>query len=355
MAQPRVPVIMYHSVGRPIPGWVWDNLTIDLDLFEKQIHALKRGGFRSLSLHELRDRQSSEVVSQERVVVLTFDDGYLDNWVCAYPILKREGWQGTIYVNPDFIDPGEEPRPNLEDVWSGKCTLDDLQWHGFLNRAELRLLEESGVMVIGSHSMTHTWYPTGPEVVDHHRPDLSSPWLAWNARPERKYAYLTEDQTEFVPFGTPIHAHGRSLGIRRYFPDEDGGRLETDEEMMARFRHEIFESRKILQEITGGPVDHFCWPGGAYREESWPLAEEAGHATICVARKDRKRWFDADPGLVRRIGCSDIVTFLGKRYRAFDPRLIVHACDVELGRSWKKWILRLGKLRAAAKAGFSPL
>ncbi len=346
---------MYHSVGPSVPDWIWNTLTIDVELFEKQLLALKRSGYRSISLDELRDIQANGTAGSDRVVALTFDDGYLDNWVAAYPLLKREGWQGTIYVNPDFIDPGEEPRPTLEDVWAGRCSLDDLQWHGFLNRAELKLLQESGVMVIASHSMTHTWYPTGPEVVDSHRPDLTTPWLAWNARPERKFAYLTEDQTEFVPFGTPIHRHGRALGIRRFFPDAADGRYETDEEMQDRFRHEIFESRRILQELTDSEVAHFCWPGGAYCDESWPLAEEAGYTTICVARKDLSRWQSDDPRLVRRIGCANIVTTVGGAYWTRDPMLLLLACEVELGHSWKRWPMRLRKLAAAARAGFSPV
>ena len=349
---PRVPVIMYHSVGRILPGWIWSDLTTKMEFFEKQVKLLKKNGFQSISLDDFRNRQESGTAGKKREVVLTFDDGYLDNWVCAYPILKREGWRGTIYVNPDFIDPGEEPRPTLEDVWSGKCSLDDLTLHGFLNRAELRQLQESGVMVIASHSMTHTWYPTGPEIVDNHRPDLSTPWLAWNARPERKFAYLTEDQSDFVPFGSPIHAHGRSLGIRRYFPGEPEGRYETDEEMKDRFRAEIFDSREILEDIIGAPVTHFCFPGGAYCQDSWAVAEEAGYTTTCVTRKDHLRWSDGDPRLVRRIGCSDSVTFLGKRYPTDDPAFLLLACEIELGTNWKKWPLRLRKLATGARSGF---
>ena len=301
--------------------------------------------------------------------MLTFDDGYLDNWVFAYPLLKREGWRGTVYVNPDFIDPGETPRPNLEDVWSGRCAREDLQVHGFLNRAELRILHESGVLEIGSHSMSHTSYPVSSEIVDYHRPRLDTPWMSWNARPDRKFAYLQEDQAEFVPWGHPVHAHGRSLGVRRYLPDphlaevttavvaESGpgffaqadwrkrldavaaplaeqGRYESDEEMVARFEREILEAKTILEELLGAQVDHFCWPGGAYDEDSWPVIEKAGHRTICIARKDQARWQSEDPRFVRRIGCSNEITFQGRRYRTDDPVFLLLACETELGYDW---------------------
>lgn len=388
--QPRIPVVMYHTVGTRLNSWLWANLTIGVDLFARQIQLLKAHGYRSLFLDELRYKQEKGVTGRAREVVLTFDDGYLDNWVFAYPLLKREGWCGTIYVNPEFIDPSEEPRLTLEDVWQGKCQLNDLTVHGFLNRAELRLLQESGVMQIGSHSMSHTWYPTTDMIEDFHRPDLDTPWLSWNAQPVQKFAYLTNDQRELVPYGHPIHTHGRSLGIRQYLPDpklaanaiewvrHNGGtnvfqrpdwssvlreavapyigtgRLETDSEMMARFRSEIFDSKSILEEILGVDIPHFCWPGGAYCAESWPLAEQAGHQTICVARNDTVRWQSDDPSLVRRIGSSDFVTWQGKRYPTEDPQFILLACEIELGHRQQKWPMRFRKVLTAARSGFVP-
>ncbi|MFT5232179.1 MAG: peptidoglycan/xylan/chitin deacetylase (PgdA/CDA1 family) [Candidatus Krumholzibacteriia bacterium] len=384
--QPRIPVVMYHSVGERLDSWLWPDLTISAELFEKQIKLLKANGYRSLFLDELYERQTAGVTGKEKEVVLTFDDGYLDNWVFAYPILKKHGWRGTIYVNPEFIDPSEDPRLTLEDVWAGKCAMEDLTVHGFLNRAELRLLQESGVMEIGSHSMSHTWYPTSASIKDFHRPDLDTPWLAWNAQPERKHAYLIEDQSGFVEPGYPIHTHGRSLGIRRYIPSVDlaefgikwaadkvrleslssnhgradllaaieefggDGRFESDEEMINRFEYEIVESKKQLEEIIGKEVPHFCWPGGAYCAESWPLAEKAGHQTICVARRDKVRWSADDPKLVRRIGSNDFVTFRGKRYATENPRFLLWACNIELGASAQRWPMRIAKVMNAIKS-----
>jgi Polysaccharide deacetylase len=385
---PSIPIVMYHTVGRPLDDWLWSDLTISDTLFEKQIRLLKAKGYRSLSLDEVHSIQSDGRAGTERHVALTFDDGYLDNWVFAYPILKREGWRGTVYVNPEFIDPGETPRPNLEDVWAGRCGMEDLQVHGFLNRAELRLLNDSGVLEVGSHSMSHTWYPTGPEIVDFHRPGLSTPWLAWNARPDRKFAYLTEDQSGFTPYGHPIHAHGRSLGIRRYLPDPmqlekttalvaanggemffadqgwrqtlmeaaapfaETGRYESDQEMATRLAAEINDARDLLEELLAAPVLHFCWPGGAYRQESWTALEKSDYRTICIARSDHRRWQGDDPRCLRRIGCSDQFTFMGRRFPTSDPTFLLLACEVSLGRDWKKWPLRLRKLGVASAAGF---
>ncbi|MFO7653526.1 MAG: polysaccharide deacetylase family protein [Candidatus Krumholzibacteriia bacterium] len=390
MAAPRIPVVMYHGIGPLLPGWLWGTLITPVDLFVAQIALLERHGYAAIDLDEYAERAGTGSDGRRPEVVLTFDDGYLDNWVYAYPILERAGWRGTIYVNPEFIDPGEEPRPTLKDVWSGRCSERDLPAHGFLNRTELRLLQESGVMTIASHSLSHTWYPTGPAIEDYHRPGLVTPWLAWNARPERKYAYLDEDQSGFVPWGTPIHRHGRALAIRRWLPDPaiaeaavaavatgggesffarpdwrptldaataplaGRGRLETDDELEQRYRHEIFESRRVLEEIVGAPVRHFCWPGGAYNDTAWRLAEEAGYRTVCVGSRDPGRRSTAVVP-VPRTSCGAIISLGRDRYRTADPAFLHMFCELERGNRRVRWPLRLRKAMLAVRHGFRPV
>jgi peptidoglycan/xylan/chitin deacetylase (PgdA/CDA1 family) len=383
---PRIPVVMFHSVNDADPGWLWDELTCSIALFERKIAALRGAGYRAAGLDEVHGLQAAGRRPTDRSVVLTFDDGYLDNWVYVYPILKRAGWKGIVYVNPEFVDPGETVRPNLEDVWAGRCAASDLRSTGFLNWAEIRRMDQDGVLEIASHSMSHTWYPTGPGIEDFHRPGLDTPWLAWNARPDRKPFYRLEDQAGFVPWGTPIHSNGRSLGIRRYFPDPDiapavtahvaahggaayfeetgwretllevaaeadrgTGREESDEEMLARFNYELGEASLILEERLGHAVPHFCWPGGAYCDASWDVAAAMPFQTLTVKRSDRKRWGQSDPRLVRRISEFRGFSMRGRHFETSDPHLLPIACDVELGRPGAG--LRLKARKAMASLG----
>ena len=215
----RIPVVMVHAVGDPAPGWIWPDLACPEALFAQQVELLAERGYRGASLDDVHAWQVRGRAPAERLVVFTFDDGYLGTWVLAYPLLERSGLRGLVYVNPDFVEPGETPRPTLLDVWAGRVRREDLFTHGYLNRAEVRALGTAGVVDVGSHSRTHTWYASGPRIVGYHGDGTAAPWLAWNARPERKPTWLTEDQSGFVPLGTPIQEHGRSLGIRRWYPD----------------------------------------------------------------------------------------------------------------------------------------
>ena len=78
--------------------------------------------------------------------MLTFDDGYLDNWVFVWPLLRKYGMRATVFVTADFIEPDGPPRPTLEDVWGGKIRMEELQAAGFLRPSELRIMSESGVI-----------------------------------------------------------------------------------------------------------------------------------------------------------------------------------------------------------------
>ncbi len=380
----NVPVIMYHGAGPILPNWLWEDLTCPLPLFERQLALLSARGYRTASLSDLRRWQEEGRPPPDRRLVLTFDDGYLDNWTYVYPLLERIGWQATVYVNPDFVDPAPRPRPTLADVWAGRCAEAELSSRGFMSWAELRQASREGVLEVACHSRTHTWYETGPEVVDYHRPGSPRPWLAWNAAPERKHAYLREDQSGLVPWGTPVHAHGRSLGVRRWFPPAglaeacarfvaerggaeffarpgwrdqlDGyrdslrlgaGRAETDAEMMERFQDEIVGARDLMARELGAAPRHFAWPGGAYNDVSWRVAEQAGFETMTVRSTDTVRWRSSDPSLLRRGSCFSFVTLRGRRFPNDDARVLWHACEAARGSAWHRFALRAAKLRIA--------
>ena len=346
---PNVPMVMYHSVIDVNDSWPYRFLSCPVSIFESHLKALHRAKYQTISLQQLYDHMTQGIEIPARSVVLTFDDGYLDNWVYVYPLLKKYGFQGTIFVNPEFVDPAEIPRPTLEEVWNKQISENELPTTGFLSWAEMRALERSGVMEIQSHSMTHTWYFSSGELIDFHHPGDPYSWLAWNACPERKHLWMSEDQQAFTPWGLPVYQHEKSLGTRRYFPDEglndvlidyvknhggeaffaasdwrkplqkvvddyhqtqgDSGRFETDKEYRGRLRHELSESKHILENNLNKVVNFLCWPGGGYNDTSVELSTEVGYlaSTLSSRHRGKRNAFGEDPSRWGRISPPSII------------------------------------------------
>lgn len=88
-----VPMLTYHSIdyGKGL-------LSVSPENFEKQMRYLKEKGFNVISLNELVGGMKNRKKFTHNAVVLTFDDGYENNFTYAYPILKKYGFPATIFL-----------------------------------------------------------------------------------------------------------------------------------------------------------------------------------------------------------------------------------------------------------------
>ena len=95
---PGVPVLNYHQVedkdGNP--------LTLYCDQFDQQMAYLAEEGYHTITLDEMMDAAESGAPLPAKPVVITLDDGYVDNYEYAYPILKKYGFKATIFLINDF-------------------------------------------------------------------------------------------------------------------------------------------------------------------------------------------------------------------------------------------------------------
>ncbi len=356
-----VPVLMYHSVGRDIPGWNWPDLTVPAGVFEDHLKWLAKAGYRSVGLDDLNAHATGEKILPRRSIVLTFDDGYVDNWTYAAPLMERYGFAGTVLVTPEFVEPGDAVRPTLKDVWDGRLREHELEVRGFMTWKELKEASTAGRLAVQSHAMTHTWYPVSDKIVDFHRPGDGYYWLDWNANPANKPFYLKNPDDTVVGPGTPVYEHEKSLVATRYLPDpreaakleshvrENGaeafferpdwknelfklveefrtgnpsaGRHETPVERIERIRYELGESKRQIEAHLGVDVDYFVWPGGGYDEVSMNESRSF-YKAVTIRSQDRmglrNRPGEA-PGRIARRGIPGAerggkVVYYGGRY-----------------------------------------
>lgn len=344
-----IPSVMFHSVGLTDDKfWPMVNISEPLDLFRRKIDLLHRRGYEFLHWEDVYSYMQNGPARSSPGIMLTFDDGYLDNWTYVFPILKEFGVRATIFVNPDFVDPGTEVRPNMDDVSAGRVAEEDLEIPGFLNWPEMRVMESSGLIDIQSHTMTHTWYFKGPKVIDFHSPqERRYPWMAWNLDPAKKPYSMSTDLNSVVTLGSPIYEHEKSLICRRYFPParvlseitgfveknggesfynndhwkktlfdlhsrlmiehETRGRYETDEEYQGRVRFELAEAKELIGSELKKQVEYVCWPGGGYNDSVISIAKQLGIKAWTLASNDQgsfRNTFGATPCQIKRVSSS---------------------------------------------------
>lgn len=97
------PVVMYHRVDAWSPGdSVSHRLTISPGQFAGELRDIHRIGLRTVGIDELvRDAQHG--ASPQRAVLLTFDDGYSDQFRYAFPILQQFGDRAVFFINTGTI------------------------------------------------------------------------------------------------------------------------------------------------------------------------------------------------------------------------------------------------------------
>ncbi len=347
--------VMFHSAGLNSFDWAFSPISDPLDIAREKLEVIHQEGYCTLSMEEAARKVGNK---RDNLIHLTFDDGYLDNWVHIFPLLEKLNLKATIFVSAEFIDPREIVRDHKEIFQrkhqpEGCCA-------GFLSFGEMREMESSGLVEIQSHALTHTWYINGPEIVGFWHPgsitEYTGPvWMIWNRFPERKPFYLTEavELEKKIPYGTPIYQHGKSLETVRYYPDEQKlnqvlielaeskdynfynnngwidefmtvvddfrekhgvvGRYETGEEYMERVSHELSESKRILEEGLGHEINGICWPGGGVNERVVNRAREMGYRYFTVPSKWKgNNRYTRMEGMIERIGNLPRVRIKGK-------------------------------------------
>ena len=121
----NVPVLMYHAVSDDKWGY-WD-LFVSPQTIEEELQYLQENGYETIWFEDL-----SHVEDYEKPVILTFDDGYDDNYTELFPLLQKYSAKATIFVIPKAI--GTAHKMTAEQIYE---------------------LSQSGLVSIQSHTYSH--------------------------------------------------------------------------------------------------------------------------------------------------------------------------------------------------------
>ena len=134
-----LPVLMYHKV---IDEGIPDYLTITIQDLEQQFKYLVKRGYTSILLSDLLDHLNEKKKLPAKAVLLTFDDGYKNNFTQLYPLLKKYNLKANIFLVAGFIQPSVN---NLQDQ------------NEFLHIDDIKEMSSDTVQ-FGLHSYDHKSY-----------------------------------------------------------------------------------------------------------------------------------------------------------------------------------------------------
>lgn len=134
----QVPILMYHRVEKVSH----DRNTVLLDKFTWQMEYLQKSGYQTISVQQLVRHLTEQALLPAQAIVITFDDGYADNYQYALPVLQQYGLTASVFVVAGWV--GREcgwRRPEKRNAML-------MSWE------QLRAWQSAG-MEIGAHTLHH--------------------------------------------------------------------------------------------------------------------------------------------------------------------------------------------------------
>lgn len=132
----RAVILLYHSVDK---NNVY--LTVEPDIFEKQMQYLKENRYEVVSLKEFAEIIKAKKEIQPKTVVLTFDDGFLSHYEKVFPILKRYNFPATFFVSTGLVGGKINNSQNMSQVTA--------------NWEQIKEMSRSSLIDIEPHSINH--------------------------------------------------------------------------------------------------------------------------------------------------------------------------------------------------------
>lgn len=134
----HVPILMYHYIrdyNNPKDP-TGNTLSVSPANFDQQMNYLSSHGYTPISLDTLYGIFNHQAASPAKPVVLTFDDGYIDFYANAYPILRKYNFHAVTFVVTGFVG---QP--------------------AYLSWNNIHEMQSSGLITFEAHTVTHAYLP----------------------------------------------------------------------------------------------------------------------------------------------------------------------------------------------------
>ncbi len=139
----RIPVVMYHRIVEQPATESRHGTWVTAERLAAQLDALARRGCTTITFRDYAAHLAGEKPLPPKPVILTFDDGYADNYTLALPLLRQRGMKAVVFVIGDA-----RVTTNAWDAAEGEPVLP------LLDRRQIREMAQAGIE-FGSHTRSH--------------------------------------------------------------------------------------------------------------------------------------------------------------------------------------------------------
>jgi peptidoglycan/xylan/chitin deacetylase (PgdA/CDA1 family) len=297
-SMPDFTILMYHKVldvkhnreNHPLPGMVTLEST-----FDKQMRYIKKN-FNVISLDALISYLKDKKNPPARSMVITFDDGWRDNYLFAFPILKRYDLPATIFLSTDYIDTSKMFWFHVVSFILQARVLTFQKMTDILNKFE-QINPEEKRSIVESFALADVFI----EKLKRIKPDIQEKIIRemtkesdirMNERGKQRWMLdwgeIKEMAENQISFGSHAHSH-RILTYLNF----------------TQIKKELTESKRAIEEKMNRPANCFAYPNGDYTPPIKELVREEGYLCACTVEKPRKRQDEIDLFALPRIGIHE--------------------------------------------------
>lgn len=275
-----------------------------LEDFEQEIRFL-RDTYRIIGMDEFADTINSGKSDSRSSVVITFDDGYLDNYTLAFPILQKYQVPAIVYVATGLIGTNGMTWPDQIEYALLKTQKTAFRLGSLWGEEQLSIQTTAQKELINGRIAQAL-----KEVPDAERKSTLQELFAVlgvdpSAASERKMLNWDEIR-EMAAHGIEFGAHSHTHPILSRVPLEEA-------------KGDILLSKTILEEQLGRPVRHFAYPNGRaedFSEELRSYCREIGFDTVSTVLYGVNHAGATDLYAVKRIGArSPVWMMAGEMFR----------------------------------------
>jgi len=311
-----VPIFLYHQVN---------NLSnVTPELFEKHLKILKENEMNPITISEYYNNKNIK-----NSMLITLDDGYIDNYLYVFPLLKKYNMKATIFLNTFYIKEKHNCKNveiKLNNIANNEAiknflSLGNAQSDQYLSWEQIKEMSKSGLVDFQAHSHKHMAIFKKDQLEDiflENENDCTDTFLYHNIKkgfpkfPKRgEYSgkgiliepeffnlfenfynnkLIDKDKKELKKLGNDF--------INKY--KKDYFIYETSSEAENRIKEDFLINKTLIEEHLNKPVLFFCWPWGHRDKESLTLLKSLGIKGFISTKKGTNS-YSPNWNMIRRI------------------------------------------------------